>query len=80
MKYFSENSFRYFWRRLKIRLDEKFDVAGGEITGNVKIDGSLTLDIEDEDYDSGITMIKSLDNNAGTVLTLTGYANTQQEV
>ncbi len=56
-------------------ISSKYDKAGGEITGNVKIDGNLTLDIEDEDYDSGITFTKALDDNLGTVLTLTGYAN-----
>ena len=56
-------------------LLDKYDKTGGEISGNVKIDGTLTLDIEDEDYDSGITFSKSLDNNLGTILTLTGYAD-----
>ena len=58
------------------KLGLKYDKTGGEITGNVKVDGSFTLDIEDEDYDAGITFTKSLDNNAGTILTMTGYANT----
>ena len=57
------------------RLRAKFDKSGGEVTGDVKIDGNLTLDIPDEDYDSGIRFTKVLDNNLGTVLTLTGYAN-----
>ena len=57
------------------RLRAKFDKSGGEVTGDVKIDGNLTLDIPDEDYDSGIRFTKALDNNLGTVLTLTGYAN-----
>lgn len=56
-------------------ISGKYDKTGGEITGNVKIDGNLTLDIEDEDYDSGITFTKALDDNLGTTLTLTGYAN-----
>lgn len=56
-------------------ISGKYDKTGGEITGNVKIDGTLTLDIEDEDYDSGITFTKALDDNLGTTLTLTGYAN-----
>lgn len=60
---------------IKSALSGKYDKAGGEITGNVKIDGNLTLDIADEDYDSGITFTKALDNNVGTVLTLSGYAN-----
>lgn len=56
-------------------ISGKYDKTGGEITGNVKIDGTLTLDIEDEDYDAGITFDKRLDDNLGTILTLTGYAN-----
>ena len=55
-------------------LDLKYDKAGGEITGNAKVDGVFTLDIEDEDYDSGINFTRTLDNNLGTTLTLTGYA------
>lgn len=75
MKYFSDNNFQYFWNKLKTQLGKKYDKTGGEISGNVKIDGTLTLDIEDEDYDAGITFDKRLDDNLGTVLTLTGYAN-----
>lgn len=56
-------------------LLNKYDKTGGEISGNVKVDGTLTLDIDDPDYDSGITFSKSLDNNLGTILTLTGYAD-----
>ena len=55
-------------------LDGKYDKTGGEITGNVKVDGTFTLDIEDEDYDSGISFTRTLDDNLGTTLTLTGYA------
>ena len=46
-----------------------------EFAGDVKIDGILTLDIDDPDYDSGITFNKALDTNLGTILTATGYAN-----
>ena len=56
-------------------LLNKYDKTGGEISGNVKVDGTLTLDIDDPDYDSGITFSKSLDDNLGTILTLTGYAD-----
>jgi len=55
-------------------ISGKYDKTGGEISGNVKIDGTLTLDIDDPDYDSGITFNKALDTNLGTVLTLNGYA------
>ena len=75
MKYLGQTSLGYLWRKIKAALDDKFDKTGGEITGNVKVDGTFTLDIEDEDYDSGITFDKRLDDNLGTVLTLTGYAN-----
>lgn len=60
---------------IKAALNGKYDKTGGEITGDVKVDGSLTLDIEDEDYDAGIRFTKALDDNRGTILTLQGYAN-----
>ena len=76
---FINGGFSYALSKLKARLDAmlalKYDKAGGEITGDVIIDGNLTLDIEDEDYDAGIRFTKALDDNLGTVLTLTGYAN-----
>ncbi len=75
MKYLGQTSFTYAWQKLKTLLNAKFDKSGGEVTGNVKIDGTLTLDIEDEDYDSGIRFDKSLNTNLGTILTLTGYAD-----
>ena len=56
-------------------LDNKYDKTGGDINGNVKVNGNLILDIEDEDYDSGIATTTALDNNLGTILTLTGYAD-----
>ena len=67
-----------FWGFINTRLNGKYDKTGGEISGNVKIDGNLTLDIEDEDYDAGIRAAASLDDNLGTILTLTGYANGQE--
>lgn len=60
-------------------LQGKYDKTGGEITGDVKVDGDFTLDIEDEDYDAGIRFIQSLDTNTGTILTATGYANTEND-
>ena len=74
-KYVSYNTLLYFWSKMKAKFAEKYDTTGGEITGDVKIDGNLTLDIPDEDYDAGIRFTKVLDDNLGTVLTLTGYAN-----
>ena len=75
MKYLDNNGTGHLIDKIKTALDSKYDKAGGEITGNVKIDGTLTLDIEDEDYDSGITFDKRLDDNLGTILTITGYAD-----
>lgn len=75
MKYLGQTSLAYFWSKLKTLFNQKYDKSGGEITGDVKIDGNLTLDIEDEDYDSGIRFTKTLDNNLGTILIATGYAD-----
>ena len=75
MAFLDEVGLTRLWSKIVDRLSSKYDKSGGEITGNVKVDGTLTLDIEDEDYDSGITFSKSLDDNLGTILTLTGYAN-----
>ena len=55
-------------------LSDKYDKTGGPIDGNVKINGNLTIDIEDEDYDAGIYTTTTLDNDAGPILSLTGYA------
>lgn len=79
MKYLNDNGTDHLIDKIKIALDSKYDKSGGEITGNVKVDGTFTLDIPDEDYDSGITFTKALDNNLGTVLTLTGYANANND-
>lgn len=79
---FINGGFSYALTKLKGRLDAmlalKYDKTGGDISGDVKIFGNLTLDIEDEDYDAGIRFQKSLDNNAGTVITLVGYANGEE--
>lgn len=45
---------------------------------NLKLFGKLIFHIEDDDYDAGIKFEQSLDNNAGTILTATGYANGQE--
>ena len=79
MKYLNDNGTDHLIDKIKIALDSKYDKTGGEITGNVKVDGTFTLDIEDEDYDAGITFNKALDDNLGTVLTLTGYANANND-
>lgn len=71
----TNNTLSRFWNNIKGLFDAKYDKTGGEISGDVKIDGNLTLDIEDEDYDAGIRFTKELNNNLGTILTLTGYAN-----
>lgn len=75
MKYLNDTGTEHLIDKIKDDFDSKYNKTGGEITGNVKIDGNLTLDIEDEDYDSGIAFTKELNDNLGTVLTLTGYAN-----
>ena len=72
---FGPGGFSRFVNNLQTRFFGKYDKTGGEITGNVVIDGNLTLDISDEDYDAGIRFTKVLDDNLGTILTLTGYAN-----
>lgn len=57
-------------------LKSKFlSLTGGEVTGNLKVDGIFTLDIDDEDYDAGISFQQQLDDNLGTLLILRGYAN-----
>lgn len=75
MKYLDYEGLVYLWEKIRSALSLKFDKIGGEITGNVKVDGTFTLNIEDEDYDSGIEFSKRLDDNLGTVLELRGYAN-----
>ena len=59
----------------KTSLSKKYNKTGGDISGNVKVFGNLTLDIDDEDYDSGIKFVQTLNDDAGTILTLQGYAN-----
>ena len=78
MKYLNGTGTEHLIDKIKDDLELKYDKTGGEISGNVKIDGTLTLDIEDEDYDSGITFDKSLDTNVGTILFLNGYANSSE--
>lgn len=67
-----------FWSFINIKLNGKYDKTGGDINGNVKVFGTITQDIENEDYDAGIHAAASLDDNLGTILTLTGYANGQE--
>ena len=78
MKYLNDTGAEHLIDIIKDDLDSKYNKTGGEITGNVKIDGTLTLDIDDPDYDSGITFNKSLDTNVGTILSLNGYANSSE--
>lgn len=56
-------------------LGYKYDKSGGEISGDVKVDGAFALKIEDEDYDAGIRVLRSLDNNLGAIVQFQGYAN-----
>ena len=78
MKYLNDTGTGHLIDIIKDDLDSKYNKTGGEITGNVKIDGTFTLDIDDPDYDSGITFNKSLDTNVGTILSLNGYANSSE--
>lgn len=75
IKIFGLNSLSYLWGKLKEKLALKYDKTGGDISGDVKVFGNFTLDIDDEDYDAGIRFTKTLDNNLGTIMTLTGYAD-----
>lgn len=52
-----------------------YQKSGGNISGNVDIDGALKLNIADEDYDVDITFNRRLDLNRGTILTLNGAAS-----
>ena len=46
-----------------------------KLLSDLKILGKLIFHIKDEDYDAGIKFEQSLDNNIGTILTATGYAD-----
>ena len=59
-------------------ISGKYDKTGGTISGNVKVEGTFTIDIDDEDYDAGITASGELNDNLGTILTLQGYAGDTQ--
>ena len=59
-------------------ISGKYDKTGGTISGNVKVEGTITVDIDDEDYDAGITVSGELNDNLGTILTLQGYAGDTQ--
>lgn len=76
---FKDGGFKYALIKLKNIIDTllatKYDKTGGNISGNVDIDGNLTLNIPDDDYTAGIRFSKELNDNLGTVLTLTGFAN-----
>lgn len=58
--------------------NKKYDKTGGTISGDVSVEGVFDLKIEDEDYDSGIKFDRELNANYGTILTLTGYANSTE--
>lgn len=59
-------------------ISGKYDKTGGTISGDVKVEGTFTIDIDDEDYDAGITASGELNDNLGTILTLQGYAGSTQ--
>jgi len=61
-------------------INNKYDKTGGNISGNVDVDGTMTLNIDDEDYDAGVKLVaKPLDTNRGTILKLQGFANSEAE-
>lgn len=61
------------------KLDKnKYDKTGGTISGDVSVEGNFNLKIEDEDFDTGIKFDRELNANYGTILTLTGYANSTE--
>lgn len=72
-KYFPNEVLMYLGQKIKSLLQLKYDKTGGEISGDVKIDGSLTFDIDDLDYDAGVVVTNSITNANGTVMYLEGY-------
>lgn len=72
-KYFTNEVLRHFVQKIKSLLQLKYDKTGGEISGDVKIDGSLTFDIDDPDYDAGVVVTNSITSANGTVMYLEGY-------
>lgn len=55
--------------------EEYFEKTGGNISGNVDIDGDLILNIPDDDYDVTVTAHARLDENRGTIISFTGNAS-----
>ena len=72
-KYFTTEVLNHLGDKILSLLNLKYDKTGGEISGDVTIDGSLTFDIEDPDYDAGITVSNSITSANGTVMYLEGY-------
>lgn len=79
MKVLTLSGITKVFRIVKSAIFGKYDKSGGDISGTVKIFGNLIFDIDDEDYDSGVEITKQLDTNAGTILILRGYANSESE-
>lgn len=60
----------------KTESDAKFySVDGGNIGGNVDIDGILELNVEDEDYDCSVKFTPRLDTNRGFIMNMRGHAD-----
>ena len=72
-KYFTTETLNHLGDKILSLFNLKYDKTGGEISGDVKIDGSLTFDIEDPDYNAGITVSNSITSANGTVMYLEGY-------
>ena len=60
-------------------ISNKYDKSGGTINGTVTIEnGTLNLDIDDEDFDSHISFSGYIDDNVGTILRLNGNIDNDQ--
>lgn len=78
-KLLAKEQLERFWAGIKAKLAEKYDKAGGEITGLAIFKAGARFFIADDDYDAGINITSSLPSNDGPVLTFGGYANSQSE-
>ena len=60
-------------------ISNKYDKSGGTINGTVTIEnGTLNLDVDDEDFDSHISFSGYIDDNVGTILRLNGNIDNDQ--
>ena len=59
----------------EIDLTGYYPVTGGNIAGNLDLDGTFKFNIPDDDYVVDITATPRLDQNRGTILSLSGQAS-----